>query len=305
MKDIVTPKNTIPLLGQERKASLSAAAKKQTANKFNGALSEATRLHNSAASKTALPNQTPANSSYTIQTGDTLSEIVAAEAKKLGGNYSRRDLYTMVNQVAAHNHLKNPDSIFSGHQLDLAAIGRPLSDPAPVPTSTPVSEPVIVGGNIPVIPLAPLTPFQAPVRGEISSPFGMRKHPVLGESLHHDGIDIRQPVGTPVKPVAPGVVTFAGKYGGYGLMVEIDHGNGMSSRYAHLSKLLVNKGEQISPEQVLGQVGQTGLTTGPHLHLEIHRQNTPIDPLAVLNRRQIETDLLVAEAQTAYVGKGM
>ncbi len=300
MKDIVAPKNTIPLLSQERNASLSAAAKKQTADKFNAALSEAARQHSSRANKAAMPSQTPSSSNYIIQTGDTLSEIVATEAKKLGGNYSRRDLYAMVNQIAAVNHLKNPDSIFPGQQLDLAAIGRPLSEPTQILTSTLVADPVVAGDSAGIL-LAPLSiTFQAPVRGEISSLFGMRKHPVLGESVHHDGIDIRQPIGTPVKPVGPGVVTFSGKDGGYGLMVEIDHGNGLSSRYAHLSKLLVNKGEQVSSAQILGQVGQTGLTTGPHLHLEIHRQNTPIDPLVVLNRRQIETDLLVAEAQTPH-----
>jgi murein DD-endopeptidase MepM/ murein hydrolase activator NlpD len=298
MRDIVVPKNTIPLLSQERNASLSVATKKQTATRFNAALSEATRQHGNRANKAAVPSQAPSSKSYTIQTGDTLSEIVATEAKKLGGNYSRRDLYTMVNQVAALNHLNNPNSIFPGQQLDLTSIGGPQSEPGLVPASGSVSEPEIAVSNLPVIPLK--TTFQAPVRGEISSLFGMRKHPVLGENLHHDGIDIRQPLGTPVKPVGPGVVTFSGKDGGYGLMVEIDHGNGLTSRYAHLSKLLANKGERINPEQTLGQVGQTGLTTGPHLHLEIHRQNNPIDPLTVLNRRQIETDILVAGARTPH-----
>lgn len=298
MRDIVVPKNTIPLLSQERNASLSVATKKQTATRFNTALSEAARQHGNRTNKAAASSQAPSSKSYTIQTGDTLSEIVATEAKKLGGNYSRRDLYTMVNQVAALNQLNNPNSIFPGQQLDLTSIGGPQSEPGSVPASGSVSESEIAVSNIPVIPLK--TMFQAPVRGEISSLFGMRKHPVLGENLHHDGIDIRQPIGTPVKPVGPGVVTFSGKDGGYGLMVEIDHGNGLTSRYAHLSKLLANKGERINPEQTLGQVGQTGLTTGPHLHLEIHRQHNPIDPLSVLNRRQIETDILVAEARTPH-----
>jgi murein DD-endopeptidase MepM/ murein hydrolase activator NlpD len=125
----------------------------------------------------------------------------------------------------------------------------------------------------------------------------MRNHPVLGEMRHHDGIDISQPTGAPVKPLTSGTVTFSGNDGGYGLMVEIDHGNGLTSRYAHLSKLLVRKGELISPEQTIGQVGQTGMTTGPHLHLEVQRRNRPVDPLTVLSRQQIEPTLILAEAR--------
>lgn len=128
----------------------------------------------------------------------------------------------------------------------------------------------------------------------------MRRHPIQGETLHHDGIDISQPTGTPVKPLSSGTVTFSGNNGGYGQMVEVDHGNGLTSRYAHLSKLFVHTGEQISSEQIIGQVGQTGMTTGPHLHLEIHRQHTPIDPLTVLNRQQVEPNLIFAETRKTH-----
>ena len=290
MRGIVVPKNTIPLNTLEKNKAPSTPAQKQTAHKFHNALAEATRLRQDKTIQEA-PACPPPTNTYTIQRGDTLSEIVAKESKKLGHNYPRHDLYNMVKQVASLNHLTDPNTILPGQKLDLTSItqSQPASEAKFVPDA------IIATTQIPDLPIP--NKLQTPVNGKITSLFGMRNHPVMGETLHHDGIDISQPTGTPVKPLTSGVVTFSGNEGGYGLMVEIDHGNGLTSRYAHLSKLLVHKGEQITPSQSLGQVGQTGLTTGPHLHLEIHNQNTAIDPLTVLNRQQIETDILIAEAQ--------
>lgn len=292
MSGIVVPRNGIPLTNQERSNSASSIVLHQPVQKFQDVLSAATRLQKAA---TIPPAQnSSSHSSYTIQQGDTLSGIVAAESKKQGNNLSRQELYSMVNQVAELNHLASPDRILAGQKIDLTSI----SDAGTGPVAGSVSEPMIASPKLPDLPTT--TMFQAPVSGKITSLFGMRNHPILGEALHHDGIDISQPAGTPVKPLTAGTVTFSGKNGGYGLLVEIDHGNGLTSRYAHLSKLLVHKGQQISPEQIIGQVGQTGLTTGPHLHLEIQRQNNPIDPLTVLNRRQVESNLVFAEARTTH-----
>ena len=199
----------------------------------------------------------------------------------------------MVNQIAAHNQLADPDTILPGQQIDL----KQLSTAGSAPLNNSVLTPETVTHQEFTLPME--TELQSPLTGKITSLFGMRTHPVLGETLHHDGIDISQPTGTPVKPLSSGVVTFAGNNGGYGLMVEVAHENGLTSRYAHLSSLSVRKGEQISEEQIIGEVGQTGMTTGPHLHLEILRQNSPIDPLTVLNRRQIEPPILVAEARNS------
>jgi murein DD-endopeptidase MepM/ murein hydrolase activator NlpD len=295
MRGIVVPKNAIPLSTLEKNKALSTPAKKQTAQKFHTALADATRLHQDKTIQ-APQDCPPPQKTYTIQQGDTLSEIVAKESKKLGQKYPRHDLYNMVKQVADLNHLANPNNILPGQKLDLTSITQ--SQPASKSASSFVPESIVTTTKTPDLPIP--SKIQAPVSGKITSLFGMRNHPVMGETLHHDGIDISQPTGTPVKPLTSGVVTFAGNEGGYGLMVEIDHGNGLTSRYAHLSKLLVHKGEQINPSQPLGQVGQTGLTTGPHLHLEIHRQNTAIDPLTVLNRQQIETDILIAEAHIPH-----
>ncbi len=317
MKGIVVPEITIPLNNQvdhqRRNSSTSTTAQSQPAQKFYDILSEATRLQKN---KTLSATQSPIvqDQSYTIQQGDTLSEIIATESNRLGINYSRNDLYNMVNQVADLNHLTNSDTIFPGQKIDLTSIRQPLSESAPEPitelafapifeqlsgpASSSASEPSTITRNTP--DLLPETAFQSPVTGKITSQFGMRNHPVLGETLHHDGIDISQPTGTPVKPLSSGIVTFSGNNGGYGQMVEVDHGNGLTSRYAHLSKLLVHQGEQISSETTIGKVGQTGMTTGPHLHLEVHRQNTPIDPLTVLNRQQVEPSLIFAEARKIH-----
>jgi len=289
MSSLLAPKNVLPFTS--RQTVKTAATAQQTSKKFQEALTKATELRDNASTKTAQANSS--ENTYAVLQGDTLSEIVASESKKLGISQSRSELYAMVNQIAAHNHMANPDTILPGQEIDLGKLGSASSTPATYPAS--MSETVTQQ----VSALLPETGLQSPLTGKITSLFGMRTHPVLGETLHHDGIDISQPTGTPVKPLSSGVVTFAGNNGGYGLMVEVAHADGLTSRYAHLSSLSVRKGEQISQDQVLGAVGQTGMTTGPHLHLEILRQNTPVDPLTVLNRSQIEPTFLVAEARSS------
>jgi len=118
-----------------------------------------------------------------------------------------------------------------------------------------------------------------PVIGSITSGFGMRRHPLLGGApMFHTGIDISASYGTPVKAVAPGRVIFAGWYGGYGKLVILDHGGGISTLYAHLSRIVVNLEEQVSEGEVIGYVGSTGLSTGPHLHFEVRVNGEPKDP---------------------------
>ena len=118
----------------------------------------------------------------------------------------------------------------------------------------------------------------------VTSTFGVRRHPVTGEVKAHDGIDLAAPVGTPVRAAATGTVTFAGRRGGYGLVVMIDHGDGTQTRYAHQSRLDVHVGDRVAAGQPIGAVGATGLATGPHLHFEIRRDGIPVDPAAVLGR---------------------
>jgi murein DD-endopeptidase MepM/ murein hydrolase activator NlpD len=115
--------------------------------------------------------------------------------------------------------------------------------------------------------------------GFISSYFGERADPFTGYLAVHKGVDFAAPEGTHVNSVAAGLVTFAGERAGYGLMVEVNHGNGMTTRYCHNEKLLVSAGEMIRKGQDLALIGSTGHSTGPHLHFEVLKNGMQVDPL--------------------------
>ncbi|WP_144187004.1 M23 family metallopeptidase [Elioraea rosea] len=121
------------------------------------------------------------------------------------------------------------------------------------------------------------TPLDA---ARISSRFGMRRHPILGYGRMHQGIDFAAPTGTPVYAAGDGRVAFAGRRGGYGTTVVINHAGGTSTLYAHLSAIQrgIRPGSAVRQGQVIGRVGSTGMSTGPHLHFEVHRNRTPINP---------------------------
>jgi murein DD-endopeptidase MepM/ murein hydrolase activator NlpD len=123
-------------------------------------------------------------------------------------------------------------------------------------------------------------PVRKPIMGEIdlSSGFGVRSDPFLGRPALHSGLDFRSSTGDPVRATANGVVETAGWNGGYGKMVEIDHGNGFSTRYGHMSEIDVKVGQQIKIGQIVGRVGSTGRSTGPHLHYETRIDGDAVDP---------------------------
>ncbi len=126
---------------------------------------------------------------------------------------------------------------------------------------------------------AEVSPSFVPVKqGYISSPFGLRRDPFNGRSRMHRGMDFAGARGTAVHSVASGVVSFVGRKGGYGIVVEIDHGDNLISRYAHLDKALVKKGVVIKKAGKIALLGSTGRSTGPHLHLEILHHGERIDP---------------------------
>ncbi len=120
--------------------------------------------------------------------------------------------------------------------------------------------------------------FIWPLRGRMSSPFGWRTHPIRGGRHFHSGLDVAVPEGTPVRASAAGEVTDAGWVGDYGILVIIDHGGGFSTYYAHLSQAVARPGQYVEQGQVIGLSGNTGLSTGPHLHFEIRRQGVPVNP---------------------------
>ncbi len=115
--------------------------------------------------------------------------------------------------------------------------------------------------------------------GFISSYFGRRADPFTGYSAVHKGLDFAGPEGTKVSSVAAGLVTYAGERAGYGQMVEINHGNGLATRYCHNEKILVKQGDMVSKGQDLALMGSTGRSTGPHLHFEVLKNGTQVDPL--------------------------
>jgi murein DD-endopeptidase MepM/ murein hydrolase activator NlpD len=125
-----------------------------------------------------------------------------------------------------------------------------------------------------------LVPYRKPVVGEVefTSGFGVRSDPFLGRPAMHTGLDFRAATGDPVRATANGKVSSSGWMGGYGRMVEIDHGNGLSTRYGHLSEIHVKVGDVIKIGQVIGAVGSTGRSTGPHLHYETRIDGDAVDP---------------------------
>jgi murein DD-endopeptidase MepM/ murein hydrolase activator NlpD len=123
-------------------------------------------------------------------------------------------------------------------------------------------------------------PVRKPIIGEVdmSSPFGMRMDPFLGRPAVHTGIDLRGDTGEPVRATATGRVTIAGREGGYGNMIEINHGNGVASRYGHLSQIGVKVGQFVRIGETIGKIGSTGRSTGPHLHYETRVNGEAVDP---------------------------
>jgi peptidoglycan hydrolase FlgJ len=198
-----------------------------------------------------------------------------------------------------------------------ACVVQPASE-HPVEPSTPVqqatAQPIALGGSdlvqreMPVASGKPATPHLAPtavsapaaanlarnataaaapsavalhlpLRGRVSSGFGVRHDPMHGRVRRHAGVDIAAPQGTPIAAAAAGKVVFAGRRGGYGNLVEIEHADGQRTRYAHAARLLVKVGDEVKPGQPIATVGSTGRSTGPHLHFEVKKDGARVDPL--------------------------
>lgn len=124
--------------------------------------------------------------------------------------------------------------------------------------------------------------FAQPVEARrISSGFGMRFHPILGYSRMHQGVDFAASTGTPIHAVTDGVVSYAGRHGGHGNFVKLAHSGGLGTGYAHMSSIAVYAGQRVRRGQVIGYVGSTGISTGPHLHYEVYQNGRTVNPLSV------------------------
>ncbi len=135
-----------------------------------------------------------------------------------------------------------------------------------------------IKANVKMLPIANPLPGSS-----VTSRFGMRRDPILGSRAMHSGMDFRAPLGHPVRATGAGTVITTGWNGGYGRMVEIDHGHGIVTRYAHLKSISVEEGETVEAGTIVGKVGSSGRSTGPHLHYEIRRSGEPTNPSRFLS----------------------
>ena len=132
-------------------------------------------------------------------------------------------------------------------------------------------------------------PSLIPVNGvKLTSDFGMRWHPVLGGRRQHKGVDLGAPVGTPIHAAADGMVSRADWFSGYGLYVALEHGGTIQTRYGHMSRLAVAAGQMVRKGDVIGYVGSTGRSTGPHLHYEVRIAGEAVNPVPYLQAGQLQ-----------------
>jgi murein DD-endopeptidase MepM/ murein hydrolase activator NlpD len=192
---------------------------------------------------------------HVVRKGETLYRI----AKAYG--VDQRDLMEV-------NDITDPRSLKPGMELFVPGALRPL-EIAPPPAGAPPDPPTAVGPRRPA-------PLRWPLRGVLYSRYGMR------QGQRHDGIDIAAPEGTPVTAAAAGTVAYAGRQAGYGEIVILKHDDGLVTLYAHASALLVRMGQRVEAGAVIARVGQSGRTSGPHLHFEVRQGTRPRNPLFYL-----------------------
>ena len=191
---------------------------------------------------------------YTVAYGDTLWDI-------------SRDAGVSLGEILAVNQISETDTIHPG---DILVLPRGARDPSlPIP-SLPTSVISSMDG-------APMV-WPTPQSQRITSGYGPRKHPIFGKPEFHTGVDIGAHWHADVIAAASGIVRFVGSMGGYGRIIILDHGNGLESAYAHLDVTLVTRGQRVEQRQLIGLVGHTGWSTGPHLLFEIRRNGRPVDP---------------------------
>jgi septal ring factor EnvC (AmiA/AmiB activator) len=183
---------------------------------------------------------------------DRVTSDTAAGGIRTGGPARRDSLQAMVQEEIAALRLRSKNLDASLERVD-----KLIRDREQLLTSTPIG---------------------FPVQGFISDGFGWRSDPFTGQREFHNGLDIVAPYGTAVRAPADGVVSVAGRMGGYGRFVQMSHGYGYQTRYGHLSEVLVKTGQTVRRGDVIGRVGSTGRSTGPHLHYEVYKSGNRVNP---------------------------
>jgi len=292
------------------RTSFSVQRREMLSPGFRGHLEQAMRSSGSNAPAT------PAAPAYEVRSGDTLSGIVRNQLKAMGGAVTQAKVYAGVRQVAQANGLSNPDRIYAGQSLDLSALRAPdsamfpalrESDPLPaqggialsalrLETATETANSVaarvrqILNADGPG-EIATAAPWTRLVGGPatISSEYGLRRDPFTRRPAFHTGVDIAAPAGTPIYPMAAGTVVFSGWRGGYGRTVIVRHADGLESLYAHNARNLVRAGDIVDAQTPLGTVGESGRSSGPHLHFEVRRDGRAVNPLRYLDAANAPT----------------
>lgn len=191
---------------------------------------------------------------------------------------------TTVQTAPASDHLVEERSqglvpaLVNGHD----AAGSASLQEIPLSGHITASRAFVAGAFVDFRPVA--MPERLPIAGaKLTSGLGLRRHPIVGGLRPHNGVDLAAPIGTPVVATSDGVVSRAGWYGNYGLLVSLEHTGGTQTRYGHLSRLNVSAGQNVQSGDVIGYLGSTGRSTGPHLHYELRVGGRPIDPLPQAN----------------------
>ena len=157
--------------------------------------------------------------------------------------------------------------------------------------------------SVPARPRSVSIPSRIPLEGAgLTSGFGMRTHPVLGGRRQHKGIDLASPIGSPIYATADGVVSRADWFSSYGLYISLDHGASLETRYGHLSRLNVAEGQTVRKGDLIGYVGTTGRSTGPHLHYEVRIAGTAVNPIPYMQGDAWTGTLAAKDAGSAKGG---
>jgi murein DD-endopeptidase MepM/ murein hydrolase activator NlpD len=206
---------------------------------------------------------------------DSLQSLAAEVALTYGFGQARQPRFPEAVLALATQSNSNVESSYRASLYAFNLIRRASTNPLADALALGVfSNPQIDHSTIPSI---------WPVQGQVTAGFGQRMDPFSGEGAFHSGVDISAPYGTRVEAAADGIVFQAGPESGYGNEILIDHGFGMTTKYGHLSRIYVVVGQEVKRGQVIGAVGMTGKTTGPHLHYEVIIHDTPVNPTKYLH----------------------
>lgn len=220
-------------------------------------------------------NQSRAESVHIVKRGDTLSGIVREHLRASGQGHSAREVYEGVERIAVTNGLKDADRIFVGQEIRLNLAER---------QSTESFKAVLKSAGTEKTPTTPTGMYGKVLDGPatLSSPYGHRKHPIFKDHRKHNGVDLAATHNTPITAMREGTVVFSGWQRGHGNTIVVRHANGLETQYSHASERKVSVGDTVDERTVLGLVGSTGNSTGPHLHFEVKRNGRRVNPIPYL-----------------------